>query len=146
MAPRNLQSDPALRRLPFSRWTTWVQRHEIDLADAPGVYLLGRFDRPPPPEVNPLDQRVLYIGETAQQSLRRRWYQFERSAFQGKSGHSGGRTYRRHVAKSPRRLYVSALPVTIEDPAASAYIRAVERLLIWAHVARYDTFPRCNRK
>ncbi len=146
MIPKQLLNRAALRHLPFCRWTRWADRNTITRTDAPGVYILGRFHESPPSKVNPLDRRVIYIGETAQQNLHGRWRQFERSAFQGNFGHSGGRTYRDRVAKTPRYLYVSALPVTIDDPAASAYIRAVERLLIWAHVERYNAFPICNKK
>ena len=133
-------------RLRLSRWTPWADRNDITRSDAPGVYLLGRFRGPPPARVTALDEHVVYIGETVQRKLRQRWRQFNRSAFEGTFGHSGGATYRACVAKTPRHLYVAALPVTIAEPAASSYIRAVERLLIWAHVERYDRFPICNRK
>jgi hypothetical protein len=43
--------------------------------------------------VDPLVQEVVYIGETCDRSLRQRWKEFHRSAFDGKKEHSGGVTY-----------------------------------------------------
>jgi len=138
----------------FTPWTPWPQRKSIvPRADRqrPGVYALGRFDEGPPPTVDLLAPSILYFGETCDQWLIDRWNQFNRSAFSQKPGHSGGCTFAEcfmddQPGDPPPWLYVSVLPVALESPQAAAYIRYVERRLIWEYVQRHGRFPACNKK
>ncbi len=114
--------------------------------ELPGVYLLARFKpRQVPGSVNPLDDNIVYVGETTRSFLRKRWYQFNRSAFEQKAGHSGGWSYARlHGKDTSKLLFVSALPCDLEETKAAAYIRFIERLILWEFVARHGRFPDCN--
>lgn len=135
----------------FKRWTRWTDRFGIDGCNQPGVYLLGRFESTPPEMVDPISQPVIYIGETCNQTLAKRWYQFGRSAFERKFGHSGGSTFSDQFCGSttidpPVWLYIAALPVFLDEPHRSAYIRFIERWLIWMYVQKFNTMPVCNSK
>lgn len=129
----------------FSTWTPWDQRDTIDGSQLPGVYLLAKF-KGPPPAVDAEDPAIVYVGETCGQTLLKRWYDFNRSAFQEKPGHSGGWTYRELIGVSPRGLHVAAVGVDMPEVKRDAYIRAVERTLIWQFVQRHGAMPKCNRK
>ena len=94
---------------------------------------------------------VIYIGETCDQNLAQRWYQFNRSAFEQKPGHSGGWTFSglycdNRIVEPVGWLYVAALPMTLQEPHSSAYIRFVERWLIWEYVQKFNALPACNSK
>lgn len=82
--------------------------------------------------------------------MKTRWYQFARSAFERKSGHSGGWSFSREFfdrqKTEPSWLYVAALPVLLDEPRRSAWIRHVERQLIWEYVERFERLPVCNSK
>lgn len=135
----------------FRSWTPWAARNDIKDCDQPGVYLLARFDSTPPREVEPICGSVIYIGETCDQSLARRWRQFNRSAFEHRLGHSGGWTFSQRycnssIADPVSWLYVAALAVMLDEPQRSAYIRFVERWLIWEYVQRFGALPACNSK
>jgi hypothetical protein len=132
--------------LKFQPWTRWSGRSSVANIEWPGVYLLARFRSLPPPEVDPLDANIVYVGETVSQTLSSRWWQFNRSAFEWKNGHSGGHTFNRVCGGRGRNLYVAALPVQAAAPLSSAYIRFVERLLIWEFCRTNGDMPRCNRK
>lgn len=133
----------------FSPWTAWNKRVTIIGGNDPGVYLLARFARPnsvPRGNANPLTEKIVYIGETCSY-LRGRWHAFGYSAFQGKSGHSGGHNYNATFGDQGESLYVAAFPVTIIDEnVSSAFIRYVERKLIWDYTERWGSLPACNKK
>ena len=136
---------------PFLLWTPWANRYDSKDCDQPGVYVLARFDAAPPMTVEPISEPVIYIGETCDQNLAKRWYQFNRSAFERKEGHSGGWTFcdkycASAVAQAVPWLYVAAMPVLMKEPHRSAYIRHVERLLIWQFVQAFGALPACNSK
>lgn len=128
----------------FTPWLPWRDRRKIGDDHYPGVYILARF-RTPPLAMDVVDRRILYVGETTQRTLAQRLYEFERSAVLGKNGHSGGHTYAT-VFRGTRGLFVSALPVVADEPHLSAFIRATERLVLWAYVERHGAAPWCNRK
>lgn len=135
----------------FGSWTPWAARFDVKGRECPGVYLMGRFDSTPPSIVEPISARVIYIGETCQQSLTKRWYQFHRSAFERKGGHSGGLTFcdlHRNAAGGATVpwLYVTALPVKGNEPRRSAYIRFIERWLLLQYVEKFGVLPPCNSK
>lgn len=83
-----------LPEVVFSSWVSWNDRASLGGINLPGVYLLACFDMPPRGPANRQAQGIIYIGETCSNSLRGRWRQFQRSAFEEKSDHSGGVTYR----------------------------------------------------
>lgn len=130
----------------FSDWIQWKSRKEIGL-DNPGIYILGRFDSHPAGKPLSSDS-FLYIGETCGQSLKSRLTQFARSAFSGKDGHSGGLTFNSlfQCNSAPAWLYVAVLGVDLDEPSSSAYIRYVERTLIWQYVQNKNALPVCNKK
>jgi len=109
--------------------------------------MLSKFKTVPPESVDPLDENIIYFGETCNQSLKERWNQFDRSAFQLKRGHSGGKTYRDVYGDMGLDLYVAALPVIItNEDLGSSFIRFAERKLILDFVMRWKKLPKCNRK
>jgi len=131
----------------FSRWCRWVERENLDGMDAAGVYALACFDGDPPPTVDVLDERTVYIGETCDNSLTGRLWQFNRSAFLQKGGHSGGCSFNSRCGGQGERLYVSVYPVsTLLEPHRSAFIRHTERRLLWEFVVRWGQRPVCNSK
>jgi len=131
----------------FTPWTNWSNRKDLDLS-LPGVYLLGRFTELAPPGRPDLSSNLIYIGETCGQQLRGRLYQFERSAFHDREAHSGGSIFAKEFKfnSEPSWLYLSIHPVELPEPHNSAYIRHVERALIWEYVQEHGKLPRCNRK
>lgn len=135
-------------RVVFSSWTQWADRKKLRNRDLPGVYLLARFETRPPHGVDPQSREIIYIGETCKK-LVSRWRQFNRSAFQGRGGHSGGRTYRRKRFGSEQDLYVAAFPVSADGMGVELrplFIRYVERKLILEFARRWGKAPKCNSK
>ena len=135
----------------FCPWTPWRNRGEIHLANGPGVYVLAQFEEAPPTIVDPIDSQVIYIGETCSQTLLSRWYQFKRSAFARSRGHSGGcnfsvRFMNDEKGDAPEWLFVSSYAPKIEEPRCSAYIRYLERKLMWDFVDKHGRLPICNAK
>ena len=109
----------------FSEWMRWADCSRHDGINQPGVYLLGKFDSPPP-TISCLDKNVIYVGETVDQSLEKRLNQFSRSAFSRKYGHSGGWTFSDDFLsgikqdQAPPWLFVALLPVSLDEPHRSA--------------------------
>ena len=142
------KTQPPLFELPiFGPWKQYDLRERTNL---PGVYLLAHMASVPAGPGDPLSSDVIYIGETTGQTLEKRLYQFARSAFSRKSGHSGGWTYSdtfltgEPVETSPENLYVAVLPVDMELKKAKAYIKAVERVALWNYTEAYGCYPACN--
>lgn len=131
----------------FTPWIRWSNRKDLDLSK-PGIYLLGRFTVSAPTGKPDFSSKLIYIGETCGQKLGRRLYQFQRSAFLGIEAHSGGSTFAREysIKSEPSWLYLSIQPVALAEPHCSAYIRHVERALLWDYVQEHGKLPRCNRK
>ena len=135
------------RRIAFTPWTRWADRASMKNVRSPGVYILAHFRKVPSGPANPQAEQVIYIGETCGNSLVGRWRQFDRAAFQGKHGHSGGETYRDEIGGKGDPLYVAAFPVQDLDEGVRPYfIRYVERRLIWSFCQKWGVQPRCNRK
>lgn len=135
----------------FSRWMRWQGYSGHSGIEHPGVYLLGKFDSPPP-TISHIDRNVIYVGETVDHSLAERLYQFGRSAFQRKEGHPAGWTlFNRLLDRvkqddAPPWLYVALFPVALGEPFCSAYIRFVERSIIWDYVQAWNELPTCNKE
>ena len=132
--------------ISFSPWTRRSERASLPGIGAPGIYALAKFEAAPPGPADPRAQQVIYIGETCA-SLRRRWAFFNGSAFEGKSGHSGGKIYQQEYGDDGADLYVTALPVdSVREQTRPFYIRYVERKLIWEYVETWGGAPSCNRR
>ena len=117
----------------------------------PGVYLLARLTDSPLPVVDVLDPNILYVGQTCDQTLEKRLYQFSRSAFHRKKNHSGGWKFcdlfnEGRPAEAPAWLFVSLLPVIFDEPKRPAWIQLVERQILWDFVCEWDRLPLCNSK
>jgi hypothetical protein len=137
----------SLPLITFTNWTRWTDRTRINGVEKPGVYVLAHFAKPPS-TVELQTQEIIYIGETCGQSLRQRWGQFHRCAFEGKDGHSGGITYwRLFNGKDIERLFVTAFSVDgLNDQLCPLFIRYVERKLILEYAVKWGIAPKCNRK
>lgn len=134
----------------FTEWQPWTAqktRKVLKLSD-PGVYMLA---------INPLlgkpslSTEIVYIGETCNQTLYKRLGGFYRSAFPSTNkethGHSGGRTaWRNEVTTSQSDLLFSVLSVKGNNVEREAYIRYLERTLIWQYVQTNTRLPSCNKK
>ena len=134
----------------FKPWAPWPQRACVAEAKRPGVYALARFEDGPPAAVDLQSPEIIYFGETCNQPLTGRWSQFHRSAFKHADGHSGGLSFSASFmedqpGKVPDWLYVAACPIDLETPYRPAYIRFVERWLIWEYVQRHARLPICNK-
>jgi len=135
------------QRVLFVEWAKWAERTSLDDIDSPGVYLLAHFKNPPDGAADPSDHRIIYIGETCDNALRGRWRQFHRSAFQGKSGHSGGETYRETFGDRGDQLYVAAFAINdLDEDVCHIFIRYLERKLLWEFALKWGSAPACNRK
>lgn len=136
----------SLPEIEFSHWYLWKERNNIKNSKEPGVYMLAKLVTVPSGNANSLDNNIIYFGETCR-SLKGRWDQFDRSAFQSRPGHSGGRNYRKIYGDIGQYLYVAAMPVTIANKTLrSSFIRFLERKLILDFVVKHNRRPRCNLK
>jgi hypothetical protein len=76
--------------------------------------------------------------------------QFSHSAFSRKNGHSGGWTYSdmylNGIAQEliPEHLYVAILPIDKTEKESKAFIKLVERLVIWKYFQVNNDYPSCN--
>jgi len=128
----------------FSPWHAWERRDELTCRNRPGVYLLA-FDVGAGEAADDLDSRIVYIGQTDE--LAKRWREFQRAALDGKSNHSGGRSFHSSVHCPVLELYVAAWAPDIESPLLrDVYILYVERKLILEWVRRHEKLPLCNKK
>jgi len=139
-----------IKNISLTPWFPFNELSNIKGVDKPGVYLLGHFlEKPSCIEVNLLDD-IIYIGETTKQTIDERLSQFAKSAFARKNGHSGGWTYSdlflnsKQITNAPENLYVSLLSVDREEVESKAYIKYIERLLIWEFFKEQRKYPCCN--
>jgi len=133
-------------QIKFSEWFQWNKRTEIKNIDFPGVYILAKFKEVPKGNADTNDKNIIYVGETCDQTLKKRWYQFNNSAFRDKSGHSGGWSYESTFGDKGNDLYVAALPVKLPDNLRHLFIRYVERKLILKFALKYNLQPKLNKK
>lgn len=137
-------ADPAIR---FTPWTRWADRATIRLSHLPGVYLLARWEAPPPRQVDPLAAEMIYIGEVHDNSLLNRWQQFHRAAFAGKPGHAGGLAYGEFIGDDGADLHVASfVPEGLTREMRALFIRYIERKLMWEYASHWDAPPICNVK
>jgi len=134
-------------KIVFSKWFQWSERTKIENIAYPGVYILAKFKEIPIGNADPKDKHIVYIGETCDNTLKGRWYQFNRSAFQSKDGHSGGWTYNDTFKDIGKDLFVAALPIPdLPESLRHLFIRYVERKLILEFALEYGSQPKLNRK
>lgn len=93
----------------FTPWTSWAERNTLADKDRSGVYLIARFQQPPAGPADPLEESIVYIGESSGGRLRDRWRAFARSAFGTRGRHRGGKRYRETFGGDSSALCVSAL-------------------------------------
>lgn len=141
-------NDPIVQpSVQFSQWSRWEDRGNLAGMDAAGVYAIACFEGDAPSPVDILDARTVYIGETCENTLKGRLWQFNRSALLGRPGHSGGLSFSNRCVGQAKKLYVSVFPVsTLHEPLRSAFIRHTERRIHWEFVLRYGRRPACNSK
>ncbi len=140
-----------MRALGFSKWIPITQSDRLNTGYLPGVYVIAQANSPSDKMVI-TDKRILYVGETVSQNLRKRLHQFKRS-LQGNGGHSGGETL---MAKgyATKKLWLSirAFPWAygIEDSFAESFrssqIRHLERMLLYEYVLANRRYPRGNSR
>jgi hypothetical protein len=139
--------------ITFTPWTPWEDRNLLKNAHLPGVYLLALVeagDTAPRTPVDPLSTDIVYIGEAADQTLRGRWQQFHRAAFEGKPGHTAGLRYHEIFAGEgdtghERPLYVSAfVPEGLSRQLRSLFIHYVAGKLVWDWARKWGNAPLCN--
>jgi len=129
----------------FSKWHKWSERKNIPERHLSGVYALANFDKTPH-KVDVLDKRIIYFGET-KRSFLTRWREFDYSAFQDKTGHSAGWTYKEKVKNDGNDLFVALCPIEENNPDLTTARRLfVERKLIFEFVKRHNKLPKINTK
>lgn len=134
----------------FTSWKQWAQRGNIGNAGGPGVYLLAHIPQGSVPDgsASPLDERIVYIGETHRQTLAKRWGDFDRSARTGNRGHAGGRTYHERFRTIQSNLYVAAYTPGQSDwtpRCRSFFLRYIESKLVCDFVSTYRPDGLCNK-
>ena len=133
-------------QIKFSEWFQWNDRIKIENIDLPGVYILAKFKKVPEGYADITDKNIIYVGETCDQTLKIRLYQFDYSAFCDNEGHSGGKSYKSTFGDEGDDLYVAAFPVKLPDNLSHLFIRYVERKLILEFALKYNAQPKLNNK
>lgn len=129
----------------FHRWVNMTSRGDIQGKNFPGVYMIAK-SKSEPSDYRANNGSIIYIGETTGQTLGDRIRQFSVSAYAEKPGHSGGNTFRTRLATDTpeKMLWVSVCPVDMGEAYTSAFIKYLERRLIWEYVSAYGERPECN--
>jgi hypothetical protein len=130
----------------FSEWIPWLDRHSFEKRILPGVYILANIPEPKVGRAIPVDEIVVYIGETSR-TLEDRWNNFHAAAFENGNNHSGGLTYKSIFPnKNGSDLYVAAFPVAdfLNLELLPFFIRYTERKLIWKYILQNGDKPICN--
>lgn len=137
-----------LPKIRFSAWTRWAVRTSLCGINAPGLYLLAKFKKPPTGDTDWQVQEIIYVGETCKMTLKKRWDNFHRAAFKGKKKiHNGGQTYRKEFRDKGGNLFVAASPVNeLDNQLRPLFIRHVERKLILDYALIWGRAPKCNKK
>ena len=132
--------------IKFSEWFPWEERQDIPgSTNLPGIYLTAHFSEPPSGIADPRTEEVAYVGLTCDQTIRKRLNQFDRAARNGTRGHAGGVTYYQKFGGDMEGLFTSAFTPTLDkDELTAAFIRHVERKLIWEYSATWGRRPVCN--
>lgn len=141
-----------IRKLGFSKWIPFERYRHLHTGKLPGVYVVAASPSQPG-QMKITDRRVVYIGETVDQTLHKRLYQFNRSLFQGKPSHSGGTTLRqKEFHRQNQWLSIRSFPLGygtddgFADSFRSSQIRYLERMLLHEFVRSNQVYPPGNSK
>lgn len=138
--------DNNITKIKFSHWTPWKDRNDLINIKYPGIYILAKFKFDLSKKVDLKDESIIYIGETCS-SLKKRLRQFNRSAFQGARGHSGGISYREKYYDKGEDLFISIYPVeNLHKDIRHLYIRYFERKIILDYALKNGKQPILNKK
>ena len=133
-------------KIKFSDWHFWGDKNNLNNIEYPGIYILAKFKSNISKEVDLNDKNIVYIGETCS-SIKKRLRQFNRSAFKGLGGHSGGMSYRKHFNDKGNDLYVAIFPVVdLADNVKHLFIRYLERKIILDYALKNGSQPILNKK
>jgi hypothetical protein len=146
------RASSSFRELGFSKWIPVEQYGELKTGWLPGVYAIAASTAQPN-KMAITDQRVVYIGETVTQTLRKRLHQFN-CAIEGRGGHGGGDKLRGLGHRTVECLWFCirsfCLPHGFEDKFAAAFrssqIRYLERRLLYEYVLARGGYPSGNIK
>ena len=137
----------------FSPWLPWRGLTAYDFMKHAGVYILAETSDDTCP-TSVVDPGIIYIGETTKQSLLKRFVQFEEAARTGCTNrHLAGEKYFARAEGEliggghrllPDNLCIAVMPVELEEPARSAFIRYTERAAIWYFVRANNRYPVLN--
>jgi hypothetical protein len=135
-----------LIKIQFSSWSIWRDKNNLENIKFPGIYIIAKFKSNLSRKVDLKDKDIIYMGETCS-SLQKRLRQFNRSAFKGARGHSGGSSYRKKYNDKGENLYISIFPVfNISDNIRLLYIRYIERKMILDYALKNSNQPILNKK
>jgi len=143
-----------LAQLGFSKWIRLSEAHNLNTNELPGVYIIANVHQKPH-QMKIVDDAVVYIGETVDQNIGKRLYQFRRS-IGGKPAHSGGtRLYKLNYQLADLWIAIRSFPLDYghlgdDDSLAksfrSAQIRHLERTLLYEYVLKRSRYPVGNSK
>ncbi|MCI3206394.1 MULTISPECIES: hypothetical protein [Pandoraea] len=135
----------------LSDWAKYTDHKALDDLDLPGIYCLAHFEKPPTTAPSVTAKEIIYIGETTEQNIARRLYQFGRTAFKRYPAHSGGSRYSDTylmsipVDRPPENLYVAIMAFRSSNPEETkVYIKYLERAAIWSYFQTNHAIPSCN--
>lgn len=137
-----------VRDFGFSRWVQLQNYKDLQTGGLPGVYVISE-SAAKPLKLSIADRRVVYIGETVNQTLAKRLDQFNRS-LQGGSGHSGGDTLNEDYRRKKLWLSIRSFPlrsdITPRKALAfrSSQIQLLEKLLLFQFVSSNGKYPSGN--
>ena len=128
----------------LTAWTVWAERHDLEGMDAQGLYLIAEWQAPRQADV--LDRRITLIGETQAQRLVDRLDQFDNTAFRNRGGHGPGYRHRdRPGAGLAADVYVSILPIRLDEPWRTLIPPLLEGVLLWNYKSSNGDLPVGNR-
>lgn len=143
-----------LRELGFSKWVVLSDYRRLETKEFPGVYVIASSAEQPS-AMSIVDDRVVYVGETVDQNLGKRLYQFCRGV-EGHAGHSGGTTLHNLSYRLTNLwLAIRSFPLDyghIDDDDSlaksfrSAQIRHLERTILYEYVLARHRYPAGNSK
>lgn len=138
-----------LPKVKFSPWVRWKDRETLAGIQGSGVYLLAHYKRPPSGSANPKTSKIIYIGETTKQTLKKRLEDFNRAAFKCNTPrHSGGKTYSKQFGKKKiNQLFVAVFAPDVQNsPLGPFFIQYLERRLLLHYVIKWKNKLACNIK